>query len=97
MSKTTEQTEIIAANCFKSIGVGPYNDLKEGKLGFMRGGEEMDLRLFNKVCPVCGKGFKLKSGESVPEHLAVGHISDDLEPCNGTGQEGIELKKIWQR
>jgi hypothetical protein len=40
--------------------------------------------------------IKLKGNELVPEHYAVGHINDNLDPCKGTGQKGLALKKIWQ-
>jgi hypothetical protein len=58
---------------------------------------KMDKRRFNIACPVCGKLLEIDGDKLVPEHFAVGHINDELDPCKGTGQKGIELKKIWQR
>ena len=54
-------------------------------------------RRFNTYCPAYGKKFTLGSNEPVPGHYPIGHISDNLAPCDGSGQKGVSLKPVYSK
>ena len=52
------------------------------------------IRRFNTVCPICGRKFILAFGKPLPKHYPIGHVSDNLVPCEGSGQKGALIKPV---
>ena len=52
---------------------------------------------FNTCCPVCGRKFTLGFDESVPKHYPIGQISDNLAPCNGSGEKAVSIKPVYSK